>query len=261
MRSSEHRSLSADGERLLARPPAVMRRMIACFMLPHVFWMLFLMLPWSPELFHPSSQAMFWSGRLRPTLSVLVSLVLWAWSTRRLRRRLAVARGCVCVRCGYVVAGLGPTGNCPECGLRFDRDRTVQAWIALRLYRPDANSLCSPSDPVDGQPLSMSVQGPRHGSSRTPQRFDRLCLGAAVLVIVSGFLSVLLRPDSGHGLVDWLQEPLPEFLRGKAFVLGLVALFFGPLVVAWCSMRWVRRNLHDPFAGPGACRRRDPPTA
>lgn len=135
----EHQSDATEQDRALACPPAAKRGLIACIVFPQVVMVMGLGLAWSQGVFR-RPEGLFWIAPILPPLSALVGQVLWAWRTRRLRRRLIRARGHLCVRCAYVVDGLGSSGQCPECGLAFERTRTVNAWIDARHYRPEPRS-------------------------------------------------------------------------------------------------------------------------
>lgn len=73
---------------------------------------------------------------LAPPVLGWLGVAAWRLRDRRLRQRLAHTNGCLCVRCAHSIHGLGGSGACPECGLPFERDRTVKAWIDSRLYKP-----------------------------------------------------------------------------------------------------------------------------
>ncbi len=77
---------------------------------------------------------------LMPLILVVVGAVLWWFLfAKRLRRRLAVSGGKLCVRCTFDLRGIGNHGVCPECGLSFDVEQTVQAWVASGLHIPDVD--------------------------------------------------------------------------------------------------------------------------
>ena len=48
---------------------------------------------------------------------------------RRLVRRVRAARGRLCVRCHYTLAGLPAPGACPECGEPYPEDGHASRWV------------------------------------------------------------------------------------------------------------------------------------
>ena len=130
---------ASEIERLLARPPAAgfTNSLITCIVLPQVALIL-CMLWWWKHGGAPAHGVLSIFPGLMPPAMVLVGFSVWRLRNARLRRRLRLARGCVCVRCAYVLDRLGASGTCPECGLPFDRERTIRAWIDCRLHKPDA---------------------------------------------------------------------------------------------------------------------------
>ena len=126
-------------ERMLARPPAAgfMTSLIVLVVIPQMLFILG-MLWWWKHGGMPTRGVLFIAPGFMPPLLVLVGFALWRLRKWRLRRRLALARGCVCVRCAYLLNELGPSGTCPECGLPFNRERTIRAWIDCKFYKPDA---------------------------------------------------------------------------------------------------------------------------
>ena len=129
-------------ERMLARPPAAgfMTSLIVFVVIPQVLFILYTlgMLWWWRQGGVPTRGVLFIAPGLMPPLLVLVGFALWHLRKWRLQRRLALARGCVCVRCAYLLNELGPSGTCLECGLPFNRERTIRAWIDCKFYKPDA---------------------------------------------------------------------------------------------------------------------------
>ena len=70
------------------------------------------------------------------------------WSTHwklRFARRLVEARGRVCFRCGYDLAGLGDAGQCPECGVPYLVESLREQWVASGLCARE--QLLPPTDP------------------------------------------------------------------------------------------------------------------
>jgi hypothetical protein len=107
-------------ERMLARPPAAgfMTGLIVFVVIPQMLFILG-MLWWWKQGGLPTRGVLFIAPGFMPPLLVLVGFAVWRLRKWRLRRRLALARGCVCVRCAYLLNELGPSGTCPECGLPF----------------------------------------------------------------------------------------------------------------------------------------------
>jgi len=48
--------------------------------------------------------------------------------TARIKRAVRAASGRACVGCVYNLDGLGDTGQCPECGRRFDTAADRRSW-------------------------------------------------------------------------------------------------------------------------------------
>ena len=125
-------------DRLLANPPAARRwpARIATILLPNLCYVAILFGWWWQRFGRvPASDFPVLLGLVPGGLAALVGLA-WYLRDRRLRRRLVRSHGCMCVRCAQPLDSLGSAGACPSCGLRFERDRTVQAWIDSRLYEP-----------------------------------------------------------------------------------------------------------------------------
>ncbi len=57
--------------------------------------------------------------------------LMWAQSRRRVIARIRVARGRVCIRCYYSLAGLPSPGTCPECGVPFPEDGHAERWVEV----------------------------------------------------------------------------------------------------------------------------------
>lgn len=49
----------------------------------------------------------------------------------KLAARVQRKGGLCCVHCGYDLRMLGPSQNCPECGLEFCADETKERWLLL----------------------------------------------------------------------------------------------------------------------------------
>lgn len=118
-------------------PPIALRGLWTCILLPQVVIITGIEVLSRYQLLHPGT-ALGVTASMLPPVGGVVGCVLWRRKLRRLRQRVADAEGCVCVRCGYSVQGLGESGVCPECGLAFDRARTLQAWICAKIFKPPA---------------------------------------------------------------------------------------------------------------------------
>lgn len=60
------------------------------------------------------------------------------WYSRRctagIKRAVQAASGRACVRCVYDLGGLGDTGECPECGRRFDIAVDRRSWERAKAF-------------------------------------------------------------------------------------------------------------------------------
>lgn len=73
-----------------------------------------------------------WNARVF-TLMILMVLanivnIINAVMMKRLRRRVTRHRGLLCTGCLYVLEGLEPAGQCPECGRDYTFQLTADAW-------------------------------------------------------------------------------------------------------------------------------------
>ncbi|MFN0012708.1 MAG: hypothetical protein ACKVS8_13810 [Phycisphaerales bacterium] len=60
-------------------------------------------------------------------------VVIGAAESTRLTSRVRIARGRVCVKCHYTLAGLPAPGTCPECGEPFPEDGHAARWVEVGL--------------------------------------------------------------------------------------------------------------------------------
>lgn len=58
----------------------------------------------------------------------LVALVVYFVERRRTRALLRESGYRMCLRCRHLLTGLPDSGNCPECGSKYDLDRQRAVW-------------------------------------------------------------------------------------------------------------------------------------
>ena len=117
---------------LTARSPALLLRRNRWIASAAYLWALGIimaMLVWHLAPWPMPASLGFWLGAL-----VISCGPIWlcGWlarrSEQRLRRRVAAARGAVCIQCGYDLSGSGESGVCPECGVVFALDDQRWRW-------------------------------------------------------------------------------------------------------------------------------------
>jgi hypothetical protein len=117
----------------------------------------------------------------------------------------------LCERCGYVLNGLPPGGNCPECGQPTDESspelRNLPAW-----ERPDAGSwlrrFVTTSAAVIFRPSRFYRSFATRGSRAQSVRFARIhWLLAALLFGIAGWIHADWFLDLGPTLKLWAQVP------------------------------------------------------
>jgi hypothetical protein len=50
------------------------------------------------------------------------------WRARRIRRLVETHMFLLCLQCGYPLHGLGPNGQCPECGAQYEFGHVENEW-------------------------------------------------------------------------------------------------------------------------------------
>lgn len=71
----------------------------------------------------------YWIPLIYPVLILAVYITPWILM-RRLRRFIAQHEYLVCMRCGYLLRGVGDA-RCPECGTAFDPRHLKEYWLEL----------------------------------------------------------------------------------------------------------------------------------
>jgi hypothetical protein len=89
---------------------------------------------WSWALEGGPGQLDRWGGLVHGWGIVITQLPLYAGlitcfvSSRRWRRKAAVAKGRLCLHCGFPLIHLVEQGTCPECGSAYRADEAERTW-------------------------------------------------------------------------------------------------------------------------------------
>jgi len=133
----------------------------------------------------------------------------------------------LCENCGYMLNGLPPSGNCPECGTAIDfslseRLRQPPLWEIIGDPRPKWHRFILTTAQVIFRPkrfyrssTSRGQLGPAYGFARIHWRISSLLLGLAAWSHWDSYQRVFnyLRPEpSWLGLLLLLAFPLGAFL-------------------------------------------------
>lgn len=84
-------------------------------------------------LFTNSRQLIFVSGCVFSFCAVASSVGL-AVSIAKLGKRVARAKGRICIHCGYDLSGNEEDNVCPECGQVFDGIQDIERWRAWTAF-------------------------------------------------------------------------------------------------------------------------------
>lgn len=107
--------------------------------------------------------AIGWSVRWGKLGAILVAVVvdhlLFGQTQEQLRRRVLDDQGQLCLKCGYLLAGTGSPGICPECGTVFDINDTTRIWLRW-------------ADPLGLRAMSRAVTRRPQPNRTTPKLAD-----------------------------------------------------------------------------------------